>query len=368
MRINRNKCNGKTTFFFVGLISYILIILQSYSCKTDNGNNLIDSTSHGKRDYKWSTDTLSYPGSYQIFMWAIIGFSSNDVYVAGHNDQLGEGTIYHYNGTEWQPLHLTKYQGGLIADGFDISGMKGFSSTDIWAVGSRTYQLSYQPPLIFTDSSLIIHYDGTAWTELPSHYEGLTSIDGVSSNDLWMGGKKGTTVHYDGAELTSFSIGAEFYITSIAQISHSDAYLIGHREYPDVPLKSYGDVLFHYSGETWARVDSVTPFDTTNTHKFGTAVWSDGNSVYALAPDVSRLMPGGNWTIILNAPVGHMFKSSNSDQWAVGDAIFHNDGTSWMEYPQFREVIDGWTGVYSDGNEVFVVGLSGNRTMILHGK
>jgi hypothetical protein len=65
-----------------------------------------------------------------------------------------------------------------------LNGVAAVSSTDVWAVG---YSYDYYGG---GSDSLIEHWDGTAWTTVPSPNPGtalnyLNGVAAVSSNDVW---------------------------------------------------------------------------------------------------------------------------------------------------------------------------------------
>ena len=116
---------------------------------------------------------------------AIWADNPNDIWAIGN-------TIAHFNGISWTEE--------TPASPVSLNGVYGFASTDIFAVGEST----------------IIHYDGTAWIEMPvPTVENLQLMDvwGSSSNDVYAVGGSGAEdewgyqeaaiiLHYDGLEWT----------------------------------------------------------------------------------------------------------------------------------------------------------------------
>jgi len=90
-------------------------------------------------------------------------------------------------------LHWTGISGGSIA-GKDtqfvfprsLRAIWGSGIRDIWAVGER---------------GAIIHYDGTAWSQLSNSPTtlGLRGVWGTAANDVWAVGDSGVILHCDGS-------------------------------------------------------------------------------------------------------------------------------------------------------------------------
>lgn len=132
------------------------------------------------------------------------------VAVGGHPaDNIGE--IWRYDGTEWTPLATELpgtvfkiYENWIIGmdilyqlDGINLIPypamgrlltIRGRAADDVWAVGGFT-------------SSLVIHWDGSAWTEVDSTGVGqpLNGVWTGPGEDVWVAGNFGTTMAWDGA-------------------------------------------------------------------------------------------------------------------------------------------------------------------------
>jgi hypothetical protein len=75
---------------------------------------------------------------------------------------------------------------------FDLYGVWGASSSDVYAVGSN---------------GAILHYDGNEWSTMTSGTSiNLWCIWGTSSTDIYVGGENGTILHYDGTGWTSTTV------------------------------------------------------------------------------------------------------------------------------------------------------------------
>lgn len=220
--MKQNSFLNLVSYKFLFLISILILFLLSFlmSCKspTSAGSGGNTKLPPGRRDYTWTTDTIKivdalslnriygiiptdvwatavsswtattiwhYNGSWwgcdsiprNISPWAVIGFSSNEVWIGN-----GNSTIWKYDGSQWQ-LYGTYNMSGfdrVVIDNFD-----GLSSNNIYGVGGAENNVgsSYE--------GIIMHYDGTKWSfvNIPSVKVGFgdCKID-ASSGDLVLEG------------------------------------------------------------------------------------------------------------------------------------------------------------------------------------
>jgi hypothetical protein len=105
------------------------------------------------------------------------GSGPNDVWAAG------AGGIIHFDGATW-----TKSDAPTLGYGW-INALSGSGPNDVWAVGGR-----YVGADVF---SVTLHWNGEAWSEIPSGKE--TFLGGVWSSgpdDVWAVGSWGVILHH----------------------------------------------------------------------------------------------------------------------------------------------------------------------------
>jgi hypothetical protein len=87
------------------------------------------------------------------YTWEVVPAADDDVWLAGI------GGIAHYDGREWTMAKLP----GAVPDGrvINIQDLNVVAPDDIWAVGHRPDDELWRHPLV-------LHYDGTHWTEIPA--------------------------------------------------------------------------------------------------------------------------------------------------------------------------------------------------------
>jgi len=229
-----------------------------------------------------------------------------------------------------------------------LSSVAAAGSNDIWAVG--IYQDYGSEPN--TARTLTLHWDGTAWTLVPSPnpYAGINNyLDGVAiagPNDVWAVGDAGPQenpqailVHWDGKAWSLGKLpplnreGSSLY--SVYAVAPNDIWAVG-----SVGSLSYSKgLILHYDGNNWL-INHMTAFN-------GSAV------LYSVAA-----------------------RSAN-DVWAVGakvsmrvdrmplDVRLHWDGQKWEEMaeddrPLTETLYSGWDVAVLPGvPDVWIAGLWG---------
>ncbi|MFD0634256.1 hypothetical protein [Catenulispora yoronensis] len=234
---------------------------------------------------------------------AMLGAS--DGFAVGGFAPSGSGiqaTIQRWNGTAWTLMPTPS------PDFFDVlNGVAALSPTDVWAVGGAESTAGA------AQTTLIEHYDGTAWTIVPSPNTGvsnrLNAVAARAADDVWAVGQDGVNEsqpiieHWNG---TAWSV-----VTGAALPAGATALLTGVTTTPD--------------GAVWAVGAVQTP------------VKPEGVSRRAY---IERLL-GGTWqslpvpatTAGLNVTLNAVSAASATDVWAVGalgghPLAEHWDGTS----------------------------------------
>jgi hypothetical protein len=123
---------------------------------------------------------------------AIWGTGGSNIYSVG-----GAGTILHFDGMSWSAIESNSAAWLL--------GIWGTSDVNIYAVGGFYDGVGgwFHPDS--WSGGVILHYDGTAWTEIKTDINSrLFSIWGSSESDIYTVGAQATILHYaeaaDGGE------------------------------------------------------------------------------------------------------------------------------------------------------------------------
>ena len=147
---------------------------------------------------------------------AIWGHSSRDVFAVGW-----EGTILHYDGTEWRTQASGTTQ--------DLSSVWGTAPDNVFAVG---------------DEGTALHYDGKKWRSVPTRtQESLSAVWGLSSNLVFAVGSEGTVLRHGGASWLSQKVPTKLSLLAVAGSNPKDIHAVGSR-----------GTIVHFDGGQWKRV------------------------------------------------------------------------------------------------------------------
>lgn len=221
------------------------------------------------------------------------GSSGDDVFITGE-----DGEIIHWDGAQWE----------LMDSGVTecIYGIWGSGSKDVFAILSDK----------------IIHYDGKqqgGWTEMsiPSSTS-LKWITGTSSNDVIAGGWQSMMLHYDGNVWTE--IPSYVWFGDVFMFSTDFALFTG----------PYGK-FYKYTGSAVERCDLT---DYGFTRSLSTVTSTPTGTFYASGIDgyVSRF-DGAGWVDVTQSPTYWVYDiiAFADDDICVftDDEAFHFDGVSW---------------------------------------
>ena len=214
----------------------------------------------------------------------------------------------------------------------------------------------------------IVHWDGHAWTTIPSpnppNASGdLTSISAVSANDIWAVGGSNNTVgnhttgalvrlplalHWDGRSWSSVAIPSpdppdgrhdvQALLLDVATLSHNDAWALGwHMRGAQAGTLSQA-LMEHWNGHAWGIVDGHSPFAATD---LGAFLPVSSNNVWAMGTGADG--PGGprhpltlhwdgsGWSSASPpVPIGRGIALAPDNTWAGSSpGVAHWDGTAW---------------------------------------
>ena len=216
--------------------------------------------------------------------------------------------IVHFNGNGWSDVPAPS--------SFALTAVWGAAGNDVWAGGGDG---------IVSGSGVILHYDGTAWTQIAQVNGSVAAIWGSSSSDVWFAG--GLSIwHWNGSAigLVSAPTPVDTFL-SLWGFSASDAWVGGA-----------GGTLMHWDGSAW------NPKATNGQYVFGLwgassgDLWGVGNEGYQLHWNGTAVK-----TTNTQGYTGFetIYGVSESDIWALGSCCWqqggdrpwgaHYDGVRW---------------------------------------
>jgi hypothetical protein len=208
---------------------------QGDSPDINNGRVLIqhwDGTS-------WSVVRSPNTGTRLSQLTAISALSSTDIWAVG---MRGHSTLVeHWDGVAWS---IVPSPDGAFAS--SLSGVSARSASDIWAVGSTG------------DHTLTEHWDGSTWTVVPSpdgtkQTNELGSVVALGSGDVWAVGSTANTLtvtwrtlteHWDGTAWTvvpSPNPSPEYdYLTAVGGFPGGDVWAVGAADEDTLTMRTTG--------------------------------------------------------------------------------------------------------------------------------
>jgi hypothetical protein len=144
---------------------------------------------------KWSVASSSaFTGAGRLE--GISADASNDIWAVGSTSGPSAPTVLHFDGTSWSKSDVSQTAASFL------NGVTVLSTTNVWAVGGETIGSGRHAHT----QTLILHWDGTSWSVVPSPTTTASSvpegISAISANDIWVVGTLGAQTlaeHWDGA-------------------------------------------------------------------------------------------------------------------------------------------------------------------------
>lgn len=206
------------------------------------------------------TNTVMTTPRSDVTIFGLWGSDADDVWAVGGDPFADLGVIWRKEGDAWIDATPDGYQDSAIYK------VWGSSASDVWFVGLR---------------GLLLHYDGSSWSEHRCGTTTLFTIAGQGSDNVWaVGGPPAVICHYDGSEWQQVTL-PDGFLSSINSGVDVDA--LGQ------PWVVGSNASKFRIDETQEWVDNT--FDGPVIHDLH-AVWVDD--------DGAAFMVGGN----LNAPRG----------------------------------------------------------------
>ena len=234
--------------------------------------------------------------------------SSTSAWAVGFtNSSVGFNTlIERWNGSTWRivPSPNLSAQNHLM-------GVRAFSSSDAWAVGSNNV------PGTLNFATLVMRWNGSRWSVVPSPSPDpaenrLNDVDGVSSSDLWAVGfrqsdaygvRQSLIIHFDGSTWSTVPTppATDASLEGVVALASNDVWAVGWKF--SLPLLWHVPYALHWDGSAWSEVPVPSP-SPQGGRLFGIAATSGGN-LYAVGhsnagggiPSLIMRWNGSRWNV-----------------------------------------------------------------------
>jgi hypothetical protein len=231
--------------------------------------------------------------------------------------------IEHWNGGNWQVATVpvvSQFSTRLLS-------VSGTSASDIWAVGDQeTSNLGPYPPEV----TLIMHWDGSSWTRVPSPNPGafvsrLIVVKAFGPSDVWASGffqnsdtqmATDMTLHWNGS--------------SWSQVSMPDPSMMVAGGTSGTDVWFMGATPWHFNGSSFTQVPGPVSHEivaTSASGAWGLASDLNGNSVL-------NHWNRSAWSTFQTLPASDSLSGlvalSASDVWAVGEVWLANGNSATL--------------------------------------
>jgi hypothetical protein len=307
----------------------------------------------------WTQQAAPNPDS-SATLTAVAAVSPTDAWALGSygystsapSAQWFNALAEHWDGSSWQQVAIPTPPG---ASGVHISGTAAVSSTDIWAVGSWA-DFGAGDGLV----PLIEHWDGSAWSIVPSPVlphpvanQGaqLYGVTAVSGTDVWAVGYIGTgthhnlILHWDG---TSWSrvptphMGSLTSLSGVTAISATKIWAVGTTHIKLGKHLITVPFALRWNGKIWQRMPnlgagSLLAVTGSENNIWAVGYWRSGNYDFGSACGNCHALPliehwnGKHWktfpartsnTQSVHQPLTSVVMLTGNELWAVG---YHED-------------------------------------------
>jgi len=249
-----------------------------------------------------------------------------------------------------------------VADGNDLFSASAISANDAWTGGFFVNTTTH------LDQPLFEHWNGTAWSVVPSPANGhsfIYSVSAVATNDVWAVGAYFNSVHGAYQTLiehwngTTWKIVASpnvdfmnHFLTAVTAVSRNNVWAVGSHRLSNGFTATLTE---HWNGTVWSIVAS--PNVGTMGNSLGGVAAAAPNNVWTVGgsngPNFYKTLAenwnGIKWNVVAtpNAttssnPLNAIALVSANDVWGIGDfyngTVFktlaeHWNGTSWSIIP-----------------------------------
>jgi hypothetical protein len=273
---------------------------------------------------QWSVVSSPNPSATLNVLSAVAAISASDVWAVGFAPtSSGSILILHWNGAVWSVIPNPISPKPLT----NLAALAAISSNDVWAVGTGT--------IGDEDATATLHWNGTAWSVVPSPNVGpevdntLAGVAAVATNNVWAVGTQQPTsltdphtliLHWNGSAwsiVPSPNDGGntvDNHLLAATAVASNDVWAVG--------FSGFGTLSEHWNGTSWSVVDTPdvaggeTLFLDSAVALSSTNVWAVGEFFQtrkSRSRTLTDMWNGSNWIVVPSPNVG----SSHNELFAV---------------------------------------------------
>jgi hypothetical protein len=313
---------------------------------------------------RWSTVPSPNPGANWDYLFSVSAISARDAWAVGFDSQpVGSGSeisatlILRWNGHAWSRIPSPNPSKDLN----ELDGVSAVSAKSAWAVGyDQTGTGGYEP--------LILHWNGTAWSRVPSprasaFSAALSAVSAASSKSAWAVGSYVNAsgvitdtliLRWDGTTWRRVRSSSPSAVGSallgVSSLAPGRAWAVGGYCVSACGYPSEVDnaLVLRWNGRNWSRVASPSHGVLTATSAISPAsAWAVGSHCVSQCGQNNEVdhsvilrWNGHSWSDVpgprpYSTDVLGIADASAKSAWAVGDA-----GTATV----FRPLILRWNG------------------------
>jgi hypothetical protein len=232
----------------------------------------------------WKQVHSPNPGPDGTLLSGVAAVSADNIWAVGQSG-VQKTVILHWNGKAW--TRVSSPSPGLTDQLFSVAAS---SASNAWAVGQTQNSTGLH--------TLVLHWNGKTWTQVHSPSPGpmgdtlygvsvtsTTSAWAVGYSTVYSEGWKTLILHWNGKAWAQVPSPDPVTVSSskltwnvlqgVAATSATNAWAVG---YDEVALKGSKTMIFHWNGKVWKQVASPNPFCATCDSLYGVAASSAGNA------------------------------------------------------------------------------------------
>jgi len=279
----------------------------------------------------WTRVPSPSPASSYNTLNGVAAATASDAWAVGQSsgnpaDHVFQTLAEHWNGTAWTQAKTPNPGTGDNV----LSSVAATSAGNAWAVGSYDTGPGTEP------RALAEHWNGTAWTRVPTPNPGiggyLITVAATSASNAWAVGSYSASAgssltlidHWNGtawAQVPSPSPGITNYLAGVAALSATDAWAVGS-------YSTGGDdqhtLLEHWDGTAWTQMPIASPNRSAALSGIAatsaTNIWTTGNYIQNVRP-FARLTLIYHWDGTAWHRVASPNPNPSSSNWMGGVAV-----------------------------------------------